>query len=476
MRHHSAMTLETLNNFLAPRQTLSERLANGKSVRQQTPRRLLGPYEVRTGRLDPINILQQQAKFRIKDLIPIRHARMSADPFAFFRGAAAIMARDLATHPSPDIQVQLCGDMHVSNFGFFSTTERRLVFGINDFDETLPGNFDWDLKRLTTSTMIAAQHLGKDTAYGESAIRHMCEIYRRYLYIYANTPHIELARTYLDDQQILQKAALPGVSNAARKYVAKQIAKARTNVNQNVIGKITEKVGKDVRLINQPPMIEHLSVSEGGNSVQALFNEGLRSYAKNLVSDRRHTLELYRLVDYARKVVGVGSVGLTCWILFLEGLDHNDPLFLQVKGANRSVLAPFFSDRRFRTQGERVVYGQRLIQGAPDLFLGYGKTREVDFYVRQLRDMKGGITIGCGKGDIGAAEFYDYAALFGWALANAHARSGDPALLAGYCGKGTQLDDAMVQFATAYAEQNLADYEMFMKAIRDGELCCAENS
>lgn len=469
------MTLKTLNSFLRTRESVSERLATGKALRKQTSRRGLGQFELRTGRSNAVRILQTQAKSRIPALVPIRHERMSVDPFAFFRGGAAIMAQDLAPLPSPEITVQLCGDMHVSNFGFFSTAERQLVFGINDFDETLPGHFDWDLKRLAASAMIAAENLGKDRVYGEKIVRQMCSKYRQFLFEYSHTPYIELARTYIDDQQILAHAALPGVSNAARVYVSQQIKKARSNSNQNVIGKITERVGKRTRLIDAPPMISHLTITEGGNSVEPLLNEGLESYTNTLSSDRQHILKQYRLLDYARKVVGVGSVGLPCWILYLEGLDQNDPLFLQCKGTTRSVLAPYFSDKKFRSQGERVVYGQRLIQGAPDLFLGYGKTREVELYIRQLRDMKGGISIGNTKGEIGVAEFYDYAALFGWALANAHARSGDPAILAGYCGTGEQLDDAMVQFAKVYSDQNLADYEIFMKAIRAGKLSCASS-
>jgi uncharacterized protein (DUF2252 family) len=219
----------------------------------------------------------------------------------------------------------------------------------------------------------------------------------------------------------------------------------------------------------------HLEKTMYGNPLVDVLDEGLRSYARSLISDRRAILEKYRLVDYARKVVGVGSVGLGCWILYMEGLDQSDPLFLQNKRAQRSVLAPHFPDSQFKTQGQRVVYGQRLIQGAPDLFLGYGVTHGADFYIRQLRDMKGGISIGTGKGEIGVAEFPDYASLFGWALANAHARSGDPAIIAGYCGKGEQLDDAMVAFAKAYAEQNNADYDTFITAIKSGTLKCAQS-
>lgn len=394
---------------------------------------------------------------------------MSANPFAFYRGGAAIMAHDLATLPSPPIQVQLCGDMHVSNFGFFSTAERQLVFGINDFDETLPGHFDWDLKRLAASAMIAAESIGQDQTFGEEMIRHLCSSYRTRLKQYADTPYIELARSYIDQTALL--ATSNGHNAATRKFIDKEIAKARKNTNQGVITKLTSDTPSGRRFIENPPFLTHHNTTVHGTQIVDVLEDGLRSYARSLLSDRRHTLMRYRLIDTARKVVGIGSVGTGCWVLYLEGQDASDPLFLQYKQAQPSVLAPYFSDRAFRSQGERVVYGQRLIQGAPDLFLGYGTTRESHFYVRQLRDMKGGISFG--EGGIGVAEFPDSAKLFGWALANAHARSGDPAVLAGYCGQGEQLDDALVAFSKIYFRQNLADYETFLKAIKAGRLPCA---
>ncbi len=469
------MAHETLKSFQRQRLSPKERMALGKHIRQKTSRTSLGDYVVQAKRLNAVSIINRQAESRIPELIPIRHARMATNPFAFYRGSAAIMAGDLAPLPSPDIQVQLCGDMHVSNFGFFSTAERRLVFGINDFDETLPGNFDWDLKRLAASALIAAESLGQDQTYGENLIRRMCSKYRQYMQIYAETPYVELARTYIDELTILESAHMRGVSDAARSYVKKQISKARVNTNQGVLGKLTERHSKGTRLIDTPPFLMHLDKTMYGTPLVDVLDEGLKSYAHSLPSDRRDILEKYRMVDYARKVVGVGSVGLGCWILYMEGLDYSDPVFLQNKVAQRSVLAPYFPDNQFKSQGQRVVYGQRLIQGAPDLFLGFGVSRDSDFYVRQLRDMKGGISIGTGKGEIGVKEFPDYASLFGWALANAHARSGDPAVLAGYCGKGEQLDDAMVLFAKAYAEQNNADYDTFITAIKSGTLKCAES-
>ena len=469
------MAHETLKSFIRAPLSVKDRMVMGKAYRQKTPRSTLGDYPIKHRRLDAVNIIARQAESRFPDLIPIRHARMAVDPFAFFRGGAAIMAQDLAPLSSPAIHVQLCGDMHVSNFGFFSTTERRLVFGINDFDETLPGHFDWDLKRLAASAMIAAHALGQDNVYGEMIIRRMSRKYREHMAEYAEMPYLDLARSYIDEQHFLLRAKVTGIKAASQHYVRTQIAKARSNTNQGVLGKLTECVGQHRTFIDNPPFVMHLDKTMYGTPIIDMLDEGLKTYARSLASDRRHVLDRYRIIDYARKVVGVGSVGLGCWILYMEGLDDSDPLFLQNKRAQRSVLAPYFPDHQFRSQGERVVYGQRLIQGAPDLFLGYGTTRDSDFYLRQLRDMKGGISIGTGKGDIGINEFPDYASLFGWALANAHARSGDPALLAGYCGQSERLDDALVRFAKSYAEQNLADYDVFMQAIRAGTLRCAES-
>jgi uncharacterized protein (DUF2252 family) len=466
------MTYKTLESFLRPRPSDQERVAIGKSLRQKIPRSTLAEASAPTRRQLPVELLKAQAATRIPELVPIRHQRMAANPFAFYRGAAALMAYDLSTLPSPPIQVQLCGDMHVSNFGFFSTAERQLVFGINDFDETLPGHFDWDLKRLTASAMIAAESIGQDQNFGADMIRLICMSYRSRVAQYAKTPYIELARSYIDQAKLLEAANAR--NPATLKFMRKLIAKARKNTNQGVIAKLTTDTPEGRRLTDYPPYVTHHNVTVHGTDIRVVLEAGLASYARSLPSDRRHTLMRYRLIDVARKVVGIGSVGTGCWVLYLEGHDESDPLFLQYKQAQTSVLAPYFSDRAFRSQGERVVHGQRLIHGAPDLFLGYGTTRESQFYVRQLRDMKGGIAFG--EDGIGAAEFPDYARIFGWALANAHARSGDPALLSGYCGQGEQLDEALVKFSLTYARQNLADYETFLKAIKAGKLPCASDN
>lgn len=466
------MTSELYKSLTSKRPSIRERLDHGKSIRKLVNRSSLAEFTIKAKRQTPIDILLEQAKTRIPEYVPIRHARMAANPFAFFRGGAGIMATDLATTPSPPITVQLCGDMHVSNFGFFSTTERQLVFGINDFDETLPGHFDWDLKRLIASAMIASQMLGQDQAYGEMIVRNISSTYRRYLNEYAHTPFIDLTRAYLDESRLLKHADRS--TPAAQKMFSKLVNKAKSNTNWGVVGKLTEKTPLGIRLINQPPLIEHPKVSIHGHKITELNDAGFNSYAQSLSADRKQLLMRYKLVDWARKVVGVGSVGTACWILYMEGASENDPLFLQSKQAQPSVLAPFFPENTYSSQGERVVLGQRLIQGAPDAFLGFGQTKEVDFYIRQLRDMKGGISISAD--DIGVDEFPPFAKLFGWALANAHARSGDPAVLAGYCGRGEALDDALVAFSIAYSKQNAADYDTFLHAIKKGKITCAKDN
>ncbi|WP_114638953.1 DUF2252 domain-containing protein [Polynucleobacter necessarius] len=466
------MASELYTSFLIKNPSPSERIKTGKSLRKVVSRSSIGKFHPERNRQSPVDILLAQAKKRIPEYIPIRHARMSADPFSFYRGGAAIMAKDLSNTPSPPITVQLCGDMHVSNFGFFSTTEHQLVFGINDFDETLPGNFDWDLKRLVASAMIASQLLGKDQIYGELIVRNICSTYRKYLHLYAAMSFIDLKRTYIHEKA-LKAAAAKYANSISKKYLNKLLNKARKNNNQGLIGKITEVTPNGIRLIEKPPLIEHLTLSNHGTDIAALNDESLNSYIDSLAADRRYLLLRYKWIDWARKVVGVGSVGTACWVLYFEGRDVNDPLFLQAKEAQKSVLSSFFPDTEYATEGARVVHGQCLIQGAPDLFLGFGKTSEIDFYIRQLRDMKGGISIG-GDG-INADVFPDFAKLFGWALANAHARAGDAAMLAGYCGKSEVLDDALVNFSIAYSKQNQSDYETFLQAIQSGKISCASN-
>ena len=324
------MPSKLYESFLKKNPSPQERFSLGKTIRKEVNRSSIGQFTEVSKRQDPIEILLAQAKTRIPEYVPIRHARMAVDPFAFFRGGAATMAHDLARLPSPSIKVQLCGDMHVSNFGFFSTTEHQLVFGINDFDETLPGNFDWDLKRLTASAMIAVKLLGQDQAYGEDIVRNISRAYRNNLHQYASMPYIDLKRSYIDEKSLTSVAA-KNANAASQKYLKGLLDKARKNSGHGMLGKLTELSDEGIRLINNPPLIEHPEFSPHGTRITVLNDEGLNSYIQSLAPDRRHLLECYKWIDWARKVVGVGSVGTACWVMYFEGLDANDPLFLQTK-------------------------------------------------------------------------------------------------------------------------------------------------
>ena len=455
-----------LRSYLKMRPSYQERTALGKATRQQVSRSAQSVWAVTPSRPEPVDILLRQARTRIPELVPIRHQRMAASPFAFYRGGAAIMAHDLAKSPCTNIHVQLCGDMHVSNFGFFATTEHQLVFGISDFDETLPGSWEWDLKRLVASAVIAAESIGADKVYAQGIVRNIVTSYRRHLLDYAQMPYLQLAHEYIDDRRLRDTARPFG--SQAQQFIRKQIAYARDNTNFGVLKKFTHMTNGRRQITDRAPLIERAEISHTGGPMEQFLDQVLVSYADSLLSDRRQLLKRYRLVDFARQVVGVGSVGLSCLMLYMTGIDDQDPLFLQYKQAESSVLAPYLGDPVFTHQGHRVAAGQRLIQGAPDMLLGYGQTKSRQFYVRQLRDMKGGISFG--PEGVGKKEFPAYAHLFGWALALAHARSGDPAILSGYCGTTTQLDDAMCTFAFAYARQNAVDFETFTQAVKQGKV------
>ena len=468
----SGVSVKRVASFLKNRPTLQERLATGRSLREKVPLAQHAQLDPGARRATPVEILREQARARNPTLIPIRHARMLQSAFSFYRGGAAIMAMDLANTPRTNIQVQLCGDMHLGNFGFFATSEHRLVFGINDFDETLPGSWEWDIKRLAASAAIASRSLGKDRAHEEHCVRRVVESYRRHMLRYAHMGYRELSQQFIDQKAITGLIRREHLSGDVSHHLSRMIRKSRLRSNLQALEKMTDLVDKDRRIIDNPPLVEHRDVGSLGVSVLSMINDGLISYRDSLLTDRRQLLERYRLVDYARKVVGVGSVGTSCWLLYLEGLDQSDPLFLQYKQASESVLAPYLGASVYKSQGHRVAAGKRLLQGAPDIFLGYGEVRKFHFYIRQLRDMKGGIRIG--PEGIGARQLPSYCMLFGMALALGHARSGEPALIAGYLGKSEKFDDAMVRFARKYADLNQKDYEAFSQAIHAGELPVSE--
>jgi uncharacterized protein (DUF2252 family) len=459
-----------LEGFLAPRQTIDERLAAGKARRDTVPRKSLGVYTPGVRRPDPIAQFEAQNKTRLAELVPVRFARMLASPFAFLRGAAGVMASDLAESPTTGLTVQACGDVHVSNFGVFASAERQLVFGISDFDETLPGPWEWDLKRLTASAAVAAFHLGGDKSDAEGAARRASAAYRTQMREYARMGHVATWYDTIDETEVLAS-----LSPRARRGAERILKKARTRTSLEVLGKLTELVDDRHQIVEQPPLIVRQKRSSSGRPIEEALDELLESYLDSLPWDRRPLLARYRILDIARKTVGVGSVGTRCWIVLLMGADEQDPIFLQVKQAQQSVLKPYVAKgAAYQSEGHRVVVGQRLIQGSPDIFLGWGKSEGRDFYVRQLRDMKGGPELEPGVVDLPA--FDQYCRLCGWALALAHAKSGDAAAIAGYAGKSEALDEAMGTFALAYAEQNEQDYEALAAAARSGRIAVAKES
>jgi len=361
--------------------------------------------------------------------------------------------------------VQACGDMHVSNFGVFASAERNLIFAINDFDETLPGAWEWDVKRLVASAVVCGRFLGFDKPNCEAAARSVVRAYRERMREYARMGYLELWYSRIAEQDVLG-----AVSRRARKRFKRIAAKARGRTHMQVFDKMTGRVGGQPRILEDAPLITREKKTQAGLTILEALDRFLHCYTDSLHLDRRQLLARYRILDVARKVVGVGSVGTRCWIVLLQGATEDDPLFLQFKEAQESVLAPYASPKTpYENQGRRVVAGQRLIQGAPDILLGWGKVSGIQFYVRQMRDMKGGIEFEPGKNP----NFIEYCGLCGWALALAHAKSGDAAMIAGYCGKSEELDEAMAAFGRAYAKQTDSDHEAMTAAVKSGRLTAA---
>lgn len=460
--------LRSVESFKDPRPSIKKRMADGKALRKAVSFSEQGEYTPPKNRIDPVRILEAQASQRIASLIPIRYERMLQSPFAFFRGGAAIMAQDLANQPTTNVTVQLCGDMHVSNFGLFGTAEHRLVFGINDFDETLPGSWEWDIKRLVASAVIASDSMGGDKALGKKLVYHIVSEYQKRMEEYAKMPYLDLAQVFIGEKDIRRH-----FSKEHQKKLDVYLKETKGQGNIQVLQSLTTLVGKNRKLINKPPLIEHFKKDAYGVHLITLIDKALLNYSSSLLVDRQILFQRYSLKDYARKVVGVGSVGTNCMVLYFEGDSEHDPLFLQYKESQKSVLTPYLGESIYRDMGHRVVAGQRLLQGAPDIFLNYGSVqydinKSQGFYLRQLRDMKGGI--GIGTGGVSLKNFPDYAKLFGWALALGHARSGDAAVIAGYCGKSKELNEALYSFAKSYAKQNQQDFEVFTKAVKSGRL------
>lgn len=454
-----------VETFTADRPSVAERMAAGRALRGKVPRHALGRYAPASYRADPVDLLEAQNATRIPKLVPVRFARMLASPFAFLRGSAAVMAGDLAPGPVSGMYVNACGDMHVANFGVFGSAERELIFAINDFDEVFPAPWEWDLKRLAASATVAVRFMGGDRHQAADAARRCASAYRKQIARYARMGNLEVWYDRIDESTILG-----ALSPKARRGAARIVRKARAKGHQRVLDRLTESVGGKHRIVEDVPLIVRETHIDSGMPVHEALDGMLHAYLESLNYDRRRLLARYKIVDVARKVVGVGSVGTGCWIILLVGIDGGDPLFLQVKQAQASVLEPYSTYRMpFANHGRRVVVGQRMIQGSPDIFLGWGEVGGRHFYVRQLADMKGGIEFAEGdrKGIVG---FLEYCGLCGWALALAHAKSGDPAMIAGYCGRSDALDDAMARFAQAYATQTERDHEALDKARRTGRI------
>ena len=450
--------------------SVEERMETGKALRETVPRSSHGEF-VRHRGVDPLRILREQAKTRIPQLVPLRHARMLQSPFAFLRGSAAVMAADLASTPQTGLQVELCGDMHVSNFGVFASAERQLVFAINDFDECQFGPWEWDVKRLAASAFVAARHLGGDTSTCDEAARAIVGSYQKRLRRYAGMGHLAVWYDSIDSDTLIAS-----LSPALHERAHALLNKARRLNHLQVLDKMTDLVDNAHQIVEQRPFIVRASHTSMGRPVQEAINLFLEAYFRTLAPDRQMLLERYSVLDVAHKVVGVGSVGTRCWVVLLQGRDTEDPLFLQIKEAQPSVLSPYAPAPlpTSGNQGERVVVGQRLIQGSPDIFLGWGEVDGVHFYVRQLRDMKGSIDLE--PGGISPKGFIEYCKLCGWALALAHAKSGDAAMLSGYIGKSGEFEDAIAQFSASCAEQTVQDHATMAAAARDGKIKVAEGT
>ena len=425
------------------------------------------------GRRDPVDLLEEQARTRLPELGPIRYGRMLVSPFTFFRGGANLMAADLANGPRTGLHAQLCGDAHLSNFGIFAAPDRRLVFSLNDFDETLPGPFEWDVKRLAASLAVAGRDRGFDDPIRRSVVTAAVREYRGAMARFAEMRNVDIWYTRLDVAAVLDRLAAAVPRKQMRRFET-TVAKARTKDSIRALAKLCRTVDGELRIVGSPPIvtpIEDVMPGAEQDHLEDVVRRMIRTYRRTLAHDRRHLLESYRYVHAARKVVGVGSVGTRAWILLMVGRDDTDPLFLQFKEAQASVLEPFLGKSRYAQHGQRVVEGQRMMQAAPDIMLGWERIitidgQQRDFYIRQLWDAKGSTEIEL----LDPPGLAAYAEICGWTLARAHARSGDPVAIAAYLGAGDSFDRAMASFAETYADQNDRDYRALQDATATGRV------
>jgi uncharacterized protein (DUF2252 family) len=455
--------------------TREERAARGKAARSEVRRSLHGEWEPSPHRPDPVQLLEEQAESRVPELVPIRYGRMLVSPFAFYRGGALIMANDLAGTPTSGIRVQLCGDAHLSNFGVFGSPERNLVFDINDFDETAPGPWEWDVKRLAASFAIGGRENGFSAEERGESVLATVRSYREAMARFAGMKNLEVWYSHLPIEQAVREFSA-GVDPKRLKKAAADIARSRTKDSMQAFEKLTHVVDGEPRIISDPPLIVPIDeLSPERADREALKEEArlaIRTYRRTLETDRRYLLEQFRFVDLARKVVGVGSVGTRAWIALFLGVDDKDPLFLQLKEAQPSVLEQFVGKSEYSNCGQRVVAGQRLMQATSDIFLGWHHVtegidgKERDFYMRQLKDWKGSFAFEGARPEGAAA----YGRACGWTLARAHARSGDRVAIASYLGTGPVFDQAIAAFAEAYADQNERDYQALKQAVESGRI------
>ncbi len=452
--------------------TIDERIARGKAARAEVPRSRHAEYEAPHDRADPVTLLEDQARTRLPELVPIRYGRMLVSPFTFYRGAAKIMANDLAGTPRSGLNVQCCGDAHLSNFGVFASPERRLVFDINDFDETLPGPWEWDVKRLAASMIIAARDDGFAAKDQDKIVLDTVNEYRVAMRTFAGMGNLEVWYAHMEIESVLDQFRSQ-VKRVQVKRAEATLAKAHTRDSMSAFSKLTQRVNGKAEIVDQSPLIVPLRVLLPGNEAEQAreWLHGLiRVYRQSLEHDRRKLLEEFELMDFARKVVGVGSVGTRAWIALFFGRDGSDPLFLQLKEAEESVLEEHIGRSVYKNHGQRVVVGQRMMQAASDIFLGWihikagldGVAR--DFYGRQLKDWKGSAEIE----QMVPSGMAAYGRLCGWTLARAHARSGDRVAIASYLGAGNVFDRAILDFSKAYADQNDADYAALSEAVKSG--------
>ncbi len=457
--------------------SIAERTAHGRSCRAQTPRSSHAAWEPAREREDPIALLEQQAAERVPELVPIRYERMSASPFAFYRGAAYVMAADLAGTPRTGIRVQLCGDAHLANFGGFASAERQLLFDLVDFDETLPGPWEWDVKRLAASIALAGRE--NDFTVGErtTMVRQAVAAYRNAIRRFAAMGTLEVWYARADVKDV-QELARSQASRRGSRQLEEVLAKGRRKDSARAFAKLAVTGNGEARIRADPPLIVPIADLVDSRGARRLEQQlrgllGSRAYLRSLSGDHRRLLERYRYADAARKVVGVGSVGTRCWVVLLLGRDSNDPLFLQAKEAPASVLEPFAGPSQFSNQGQRVVEGQRLMQAASDILLGWLRDpisledpERRDYYVRQLWDSKTSFDVT----KMRRPEMAFYARLCAWTLARAHARSGEPSEIAGYLGSSETFDGAIAEFAEAYADQTERDHAALLDAIASGRL------